>query len=238
MLGSLMTLFRSVGTWITLAAAILGITVAFVPTFGTWFLQQPLIAWSIVGFLLLSVLVQQWRIAYKKDQIGAISEASGDLTTRCADLEQEVEKLRQRLHPSERDRALFAEIQTLLEPNGPFILWVERSFDPNLWYVSQMKPLYTFLSDHRNSYFDDPAVESALTALKEAAKRFDQWTRAEGDTEYSDVVGDDRVVLARPARRTGGYIERDAAYRRGELLAEEFTGARRQLEQIARERGL
>lgn len=194
-------------------------------------------------------LVEQNRTAVteaQKSQNDA-NAAKARLEQRVADLEGELGSARaalddakQRLHPTDRDRALFTQVLDLLPYGEGAMPFLDQSFNAKRWREQSVAPIFELAGAWKHRFFDDADVQTAFERLRVACKALARWLAQEGaPAERAKAVEGDLTYDINPAdARAGGYEEFAATRQEAFQLADEVLAARKDFEQVGRRRGL
>ena len=153
----------------------------------------------------------------------------------------EAETIRQRLSPTGRDKSAFSELMTLLNWQNGFIAYLDAGFTGKQWFGNDVAPLYEFVSNWREHYFDDEQTQDAFAQFWECCYGLIEWLAGEGAPTPSTPSlpdGDSVYSIASASERPGGYPEFSAERNRGLDKATALIDSRRRFERVGRERGL
>lgn len=214
----------------TLLGLVLGVLAFFAwvnPGLWKWFSDNAAIAWVLLLGALMAIaflIAERWRLEDEVERLG-VSLAQ-----------------MQRPNPTERDRALCAEVLRIWDPTGRLFRFLEMGFNAKRWRGDQAEPLYHFVQQMEHSYFDDQVVQAAFGSLYDAASELADWMSGEAAPIAEDNVGRPEdaplVYSVRDGVVLGSWKTYDAMREEGLQSARAGLRASRDFERVARLRGL
>ena len=214
-----------------LVASVLGILNWTLPGLRHWLNSVPELGWTLAAvFLALAIVI--WLI--KAERLRTILEQRDQF-------EHKIEELKAIAYPTERDRRQFKEVLELWPWNSGILSFLEMQFNAKMWSGSDVDPLYHFLAEWRERFFDSSEVNVAFKNFYRSCDKLSRWMSHEGapDDRYRTTSDEDFIyTIADGSKREGGWNAYDAARENAMKYVDKIRYHRRQFEEAGRRNGL
>jgi len=236
-----------------LVASVLGILNWTLPGLRHWLNSVPELGWTLAAvFLALAIVI--WLI--KAERLRTILEQRDQFEHKIEELkaerlrtileqrdqfEHKIEELKAIAYPTERDRRQFKEVLELWPWNSGILSFLEMQFNAKMWSGSDVDPLYHFLAEWRERFFDSSEVNVAFKNFYRSCAKLSRWMSHEGapDVRYRTTSNEDFIyTIADGSKREGGWNAYDAARENAMKYVGKILYHRRQFEEAGRRNGL
>jgi hypothetical protein len=198
--------------------------------------HQPGLAWALaVAFAVATasgILVEERRLSASRHERGTAQTELEATRAELAALRAAT------VQPTRRDCAMFGELEALFPWGRGFMGHLEFSFNAKQWTGTQVDPLYHFVDGWNERFFDDETVHLSYREFRQACEALCTWFTTEGAPTTFRPDSGNTYSIAGGGERDGGWPAFDQARALAETLVAMVTATRRDLERVARLRGL